>query len=308
MKDLDDTQPRANASGAHADADLRVALRNSANRTGGWPYYTGKSSRLEPTCWALIALGVDGLLSSERTQHRDFLARAQQSSGWLTEDPHVPVNIGFNALVAALWLMQPDLASDAMRSRLLSVLVASKGVQAPPLNGSTQNNALQGWSWIDATFSWVEPTAWALIALKTARRQGSTDHAAAARIDEGDRLLIDRCCKDGGWNFGNASMMHQDLRPYVPTTALALIALHDRRDEAAVTRSLQFLEQHWRDELSAIALGLSTICLATYGRPTGALETRLRVEASKAIAFGSIHGIATTAAGLGATRRVLFAI
>ncbi len=97
---------------------------------------------------------------------------------------------------------------------------------------------------------------------------------ARARIAEAERLLIDRCCRDGGWNFGNANVMGQDLFPHVPTTALALLALQGRREEPAVTRSLAFLESHWSDEPSPLALGLSLICLRTYGRPVEAIEAR----------------------------------
>src|SRR5262249_38989599 len=155
----------------------------------------------------------------------------------------------------------------------------------PPLDGSAQDNSLQGWSWIDATFSWVEPTVWALIALKKARQRGQLDRVAASRIDEGDRLLLNRCCKDGGWNFGNATMMHQDLRPYVPTTALALIALQDRRGEPEVVKSVAYLEHHWEEEISGISTGLSLIALDLYGRNVVELERRLKDEGHSALAF-----------------------
>ncbi len=36
--------------------DMRRALLSAANADGGWGYYPGKASRLEPTCWALLAL------------------------------------------------------------------------------------------------------------------------------------------------------------------------------------------------------------------------------------------------------------
>ena len=39
--------------------DLRQQLLDGRNADGGWGYYRGRVSRLEPTCWALLALGVD---------------------------------------------------------------------------------------------------------------------------------------------------------------------------------------------------------------------------------------------------------
>jgi hypothetical protein len=106
---------------------------------------------------------------------------------------------------------------------------------------------------------------------------------AHARIDAAERLLLDRCCRDGGWNFGNANVMGQDLFPHVPTTALALLALQGRHDDPAVAKSLSFLESHWSEESSPLALGLSLICLHTYGRATAEIESRLRaLEDSRA--------------------------
>jgi len=36
---------------------LRQFLLRARNADGGWGYQVGKASRLEPTCWAILALG-----------------------------------------------------------------------------------------------------------------------------------------------------------------------------------------------------------------------------------------------------------
>ena len=36
-----------------------------------------------------------------------------------------------------------------------------------------QDGSLQAWSWVDGTFSWVEPTAWCLLLLKKWRLQAA---------------------------------------------------------------------------------------------------------------------------------------
>lgn len=279
------------------ETSLASALTTSANASGGWSYYAGKASRLEPTCWALLALGASAP-AAVRANARDFLQRCRQPSGWLVEDARWPVNIAFNALVAVLWQAQPDLSTPDARARLLSALVANKGIAAAQSESVGQNNSLQGWAWTDGTFSWVEPTAWGLLALKKSRAAASFEPAARARVSEAERLLIDRGCKTGGWNYGNPSMMRQDLRAFALTTALALLALQDRREHEVVTRSLAFLEREWRQEISAMALGLSMIALRVYGRPTTEIEKQLREEVPKAIAFGNLHGVAMALAGL----------
>src|SRR5205807_4287502 len=86
-------------------------LISAANSSGGWSYYPGKASRLEPTSWALLALGAaPGMQPSAESRHRDFLGRCQRSDGWLAEDATWPINVGFNALAAFDWLIRPVLA------------------------------------------------------------------------------------------------------------------------------------------------------------------------------------------------------
>jgi hypothetical protein len=70
-----------------AENTLRHALLSGASVGGGWGYYAGNASRLEPTCWALLALGDDELPADDLDRHRQFLLRCQRPDGWLTEDP-----------------------------------------------------------------------------------------------------------------------------------------------------------------------------------------------------------------------------
>jgi len=278
-------------------AERRDRTVIAASRATGVGYSAGQSGRLEPTAWTLLALAAAG--QSDVPAAAQFLVRAQREDGWLVEDPTWPVNIGFNALVAFTWFAHQDLAPSDARTRLLAALAASKGVQAPNQPQSSQDNSLQGWSWIDGTFSWVEPTSLGLLALKRARTRGGSSQAADARIAEAERLLVNRTCREGGWNFGNAVVLDQDLRPYVPTTALALLALQDRRDDAAVVRSLEYLEAHWPDEISSMATGLSLICLDVFDRPTDRVAERLRDHLANT-ASDNLHGSAVALYALSA--------
>jgi hypothetical protein len=271
---------------------LKQALVSGRNADGGWGYYPGKASRLEPTCWALLALGSGANVKPLREPAVAWLVSCQRPTGWLGERPEWPVNIAFNALTAFTLLQHRDLAGDDVRRRLLTAVIASKGIAAPASDTMRQDNSIQGWSWTDETFSWVEPTCWGLLALKKARTSGSVEAAAIARIAEAERLMIDRSCRAGGWNFGNANVMAQDLRPYVPTTALGLLAMQDRRQEDAVVKGLASLETIWRDEISAPALALSLVCFDVYGRATDQLVARLIEHVAGTLTFGNHHGIA----------------
>jgi len=210
----------------------------------------------------------------------------------MIEDPAWPVNIAFNGLAAFTLLQYPDLATEQSRRRLLATLMTSKGLSAPQSDTHRQNNSLQGWSWVDATFSWVEPTCWGLLALKKARQAGLGDAASAARIDEAERLMIDRTIRTGGWNYGNAWVLGSDLKAFVPNTALGLLAMQDRRGEDAVVRSLAALETLWPDEISTISLALSVTSLDVYQEPVDLPIERLIHHTADALAFGDHTGIA----------------
>jgi len=60
---------------------------------------------------------------------------------------------------------------------------------------------LTGWPWSEGNFSWVEPTAWACLALRHA------GHGGHPRVDEGLRLLLDRAYDEGGINYGNRRVL-----------------------------------------------------------------------------------------------------
>ena len=283
-----------------ADAkSLRAALLAHAAVGGGWAYYPGHGSRLEPTCWALLALGSPAS-DFDPEPHWRFLKGCQRTSGLLVENPALPANLAFNALAAIAMLSSERFRSGRELPTLLESLVARAGLQVAQSSSFKQDNSLRGWSWTEGTFSWVEPTSLAMLALKCATRSSLNPKNAAARIDEADRMLLDRCCRDGGWNYGNANALGKDLFPYVACTALALLALQNRRDADAVTRSLRFLEEQWRSEASTISLALTSICFRRLGLATDAVDRALAVRLPISIELGNIHAIATALYALGA--------
>src|SRR5438105_856774 len=92
---------------------------------------------------------------------------------------------------------------------------------------------------------------------RSAHRSTRRQHNAAARIDEAERMLRDRCCAAGGWNSGTATVLGQGLNPYVPTTALGLMALQNLPRDPVVVRSVAALKRLYLSERSAMALSLT---------------------------------------------------
>jgi hypothetical protein len=247
---------------------LTAALQRARNADGGWAYHPGKRSRVEPTCWALLALSQANL----QAPNLDVLGRWPRRDNWLIDLAGAPPNHAFNAIAALTLLQSPS--TGTLAEEIVRLLIASKGVRLPPDPAIRHDSSLQGWSWVDGTFSWVEPTAWCVLLLKQRLVRGPYADAAE-RVRVGEQVLNDRACRGGGWNYGNANVYGKDLLPYVPTTALALLALHDRRNEPVVVRGLEQLERDVLSERSAVALSLALICLRVYRRPTSVPEEQL---------------------------------
>lgn len=283
---------------------LQKRLVASAN-AAGWGYYDGKTSRVEPTGWALLALGSLGTTSSSEWEafarpHIAFLTGIQGTDGLLVETEPALANLTANALAAIALTHQRALTPIATLTRLHAGLVNLKGVKLPQFDPK-QDSTLQGWPWVRDTFSWVEPTAWCLLATKVAGAELRSS-ASAARQEEAERLLTNRMCTGGGWNFGNAVALGQDLRAYVPTTAAALMSLQDKRSNPAVSESLTMLDTQRLTEPSAVTLALVSICLRLYGRPTDTVDDRLVEVVAQSEERRSVQAMAMAMYALSADR------
>ena len=282
------------------EKSLREQLLCARHSDGGWGYAPGCVPRLEPTCWALL-----GLQRSRSSLDR-VIARWPSSDGALLEQHEGLVNWSFHALALSTRIALGEAFISELKS-LAAALVEARGLSLPSSSIQRQDNALQGWSWVDGTFSWVEPTSWALLALKRCRARGIGSDAAEKRIRDGESILRDRMCATGGWNYGNSNVFGKDLPAYVPTTAIALLALQDRCDEPFVQRSLDYLEQHAENHPSTRALALSALTLKRHGRSTTSVEDQLRRwldlhptsdAASLGMALCALHGLGDEAFAL----------
>jgi hypothetical protein len=135
------------------------------------------------------------------------------------------------------------------------------------------------------TFSWVEPTSYALLAIKLCGRRNHP------RVAEAERLLLDRACQDGGWNYGNHTVFGARLVGFVPTTALAALALQDvDRASDTVNRALAFLDREIKARQSTLSLALTLLCFDVFGQPTANLAEALgRRQASDGSWRQQIH-------------------
>jgi hypothetical protein len=174
------------------------------------------------------------------------------------------------ALRGAEWLLARQSSGSPWLQRVLRRVFAAEPVV-------DQDPALVGWPWTDGTTAWVEPTAWSLLAVKMLRPH--LDPARTAqRIEQAERLLVDRMCVGGGWNYGNKRVMGQALEPYPDTTALALLALQDRRSPAVTALSVARLGDMMKSQRTVLVLGCSVLALQLHGEDVSPLRAELRTR------------------------------
>lgn len=136
-----------------------------------------------------------------------------------------------------------------------------------------------GWPWIPGTLSWVAPTAISLLAHEAWGR-------TSARTANAREMLLDRCCKGGGWNAGNAEVFGVALTPHPDFTAMAVMALHHERlsHAALLASSLDYLWRCLSIATSVYSLSLGVIALRAYSDPrANRLNQRLAGAVVKAL-------------------------
>ena len=259
---------------------LRDDLARTRNPDGGWPYLAGRQSRLEPTAWAMLALG---------DQAAARLLLSWRSRNGLVVEPSVnALQHSFNA-IAALALASPEVGLVQDGGSIANALLARKGIQMNDHPAIKQDSSLQGWAWTEGSFSWAEPTAWCTLAVK---KLCPEQPMARPRIDEAEKLLRDRMCAGGGWNYGNKEVYGQSLLPHVPPTAAGVLAFQDRRREPFVASAVDVLEREGPREGSAGALAITWIALSAVQRTVAPFADQLATRVQPAEAVGNLAIVA----------------
>ena len=200
---------------AHYDALIR-----RAGPDGSFAVAEGAASRPDATAWAAMALYTAALAPELVAAARAALAAAQSADGRLALAPERPEAAWPTALAIMAWLPDPARAENV--SRAAAWLLAHPGSHWPQkpeeqaVIGHDTN--LRGWTWIDGTHSWVEPTSLAMLAL------GGLAAPPAKALAEATRLLLDRQLPDGGWNYGNTRVFRNTLLPVPESTGATPLA------------------------------------------------------------------------------------
>ncbi len=230
---------------------------------------------------------------------REWLLRARHadgSLGYAPSDPGVPEPT-LHAVAAGLpvptaWLSTAELGwstwfapaallgrpeADPVRQAAIATTLTAKGKTVTETVGD-YDGTIAGWTWIPDTFSWVEPTAWAIVGLS------ASGHGEHERVRQGRRLLRDRQGADGGWNYGNPNVLGAQLPAYPHSTAIALLALPPGPD---ADRAWTCLERIVSTLPSALNLALSVLASVAHHRDPTAFADSL---AARQRSDGSLTG------------------
>jgi hypothetical protein len=257
-------------------ADLQALcsmwLCRTQNQDGGWGHFPGRESRVESTSWAVLAL------SQTQRPVPDPVARAcEWLRGAQLPDGSWPAaaNGGTGSWVTSLaalalfsvtgkdslsnraidWICA-DLPKDGTRMRRFMTKILGR------MEVSRQNPAYQGWGWTPRTASWVEPTSYALIFLRSSRLKNAN---IDKRYQLAVKMLYDRMCPGGGWNAGNPVVYGSAGRAHIGPTVWALFALQESSTRPEYQQGLMWLRQAVASCQGPTSLALAQMYFRAFG-------------------------------------------
>jgi hypothetical protein len=260
-------------AGVYLESRLEF-LRASQNGDGGWSYFPGKESWLEPTSYAMLALHGTG--SDVALDRAWKLVRS-----WQLPDVSFPPSGGVKD---GTWVTAQAVALAGVRGLddarvrasvdwLLRVVGAEHNVFTRTgsflhLLKARLDVSHEGWPWREGNASWIEPTAHTLVALKKVAGQ-YRGAEVQRRIRDGEDLLISRRCTDGGWNYGTPNMLYVDLPSFPETTGLALLGLSGR-NERKYAGAMELAQRFRAETKSSLGKAWLQIALRCHGRNVAA--------------------------------------
>ncbi len=291
------------------DKSIRLLARGE-----GRGYYANREAASEPTALAALAL-LAWNRRDEASRHLQWLASVQRPRGSVGISAQQKTPGWPTPLAVAAWCAWQSHAEGRGEDRTANIeprtsnpsrqcydmnlrsairwLLKTEGKKLPrqgkklPRQKDGHDPTLAGWPWVQDTHSWIEPTAWSVLALKAA---GKGEHV---RTREAVRLLVDRLLPSGGCNYGNTVVLGQQLRPHIQPTGAALLALAEETDPSGrIQRSIDYLLNELSTRTTAASLSYALLGLKSHGYEVREAETWLESAAAGALQRQSILDVA----------------
>jgi hypothetical protein len=246
-------------------SDIIKTLRKRSLGEGGFANLDNGHYRTDATAWGILALIAEGNDNQLVSLCQSRLAASQLSEGRVCISSQHPEVYWPTSLAILAW--QHSSAYQPNLERAVQFLLSNSGThwERRPDSPVAHDESLKGWPWTAATHSWIAPTALTVIALKSA---GYGHHP---RVVEAGRLILDRQCASGGWNYGNTAVFGAQLRPMPEDTGLGLNAMKDLTPRSKLEPSLAYLHGVVKSLRTPISLACSILGLGAWGeRPAAA--------------------------------------
>lgn len=282
-------------SNAKASSLKRAESYLLKHRQTYWPYRPGGDASLETTAWCAIALRSHKEIAEETWQY--FQKCQLADGGWATGINDKQSDWTSNLVVLSLKLMAEKMELGSKKQAFLNsayqYLINSRRQAYIEflrwifwlLKLPSNFPAGRGWPFLPGTVMLVEPTTYALMAIKGTKR--ADEEPLKSVISLAQEYLFSRYCKRGGWNYGENVRLTEQLPAYAVTTAQAVIALQDRPDDERVKTGLNFLTQTSKENNTTMALAWAALARNCFGQDA---KEELQMLAQHQNSDGSFSG------------------
>ncbi len=281
------------------------ALLSMRRSDGSFSYRPGGPGLAECTCYALLALKSAGHPANPAiAQSLDWLEALRREDGGFAPQPSVNTSNWVTGLISITmgvygrtepqqrsleWLLGTTGAESAWLPRFLRGIL---GIET----SYPQNHT--GWPWAAGATAWVEPTVLGTLAMRRAQREDRFPSLRAQidrRFGEARKMLLDRRCADGGWNYGAPVALEIDALSYPETTGMAILGLQGVpakaiSDSTALAQRMLAAKPH-ANATSWLQLGLSAAGEAADAGEEEAIQCRNCLDyALRVIALRAVDG------------------
>src|SRR6185437_2126869 len=219
---------------------LTASYLESQNKDGWWPYVAGHDESVEATAWCAMACRKNEKISLAALKH--LIETQNQDGGWSTAPNTGASDWSTAAAVLTLNVLHNNNNKQIDNSLAQKVDFAVEkgcefliGLRTDIITDVSRVGLMilqgpnfdypRGWPWEPNTYHWVEPTSYAILAIKTS--PFATEKRYKRIVTQAQKYLLEKTCKPAGWNFGSPRTLGSEWPALPSPTSFALIALQD---------------------------------------------------------------------------------
>jgi hypothetical protein len=248
---------------------------------GGFENHIGGGYRPDATAWAILAFKACKKNTDIIQRAQAHLDTEQLDDGRVSISLKHPDAFWPTSIAILAWHGSTGFIDSQLKAVNFLLNTSGRHHERKPDSPVSHDTSIKGWPWIENTHSWVEPTALALIALRTL---GYEEHPRAI---EAVNMILDRQLPKGGWNYGNTSVFGQELHSMPGPTGIALQALADLVPREKIEKSLIYLKTTIKKLYTPFALGWSLLGLSAWNERPGNSQALILLSIERQKRYGT---------------------